>query len=119
VDRTGIVNHVPDDALAAIDDFGEGILHGDPRPADARLRSDLRVRVAVTDESLRAGEATVAFLLDHSRSAPTVRDHGSFVATVVDGIDGRLVEWGVDPPPAYEYDGDEDGWRRYAGTARF
>jgi hypothetical protein len=47
------VNHVPDDALAALDAFGEGHLRGDPSPVREALRSDLRLRIGRIGEGAR------------------------------------------------------------------
>jgi len=113
------MNHVPDEALAAIDDLGRGLLVGDPRPVEASLRSDLRLSIPVDADALRAGETPVAFHLRHTRGHDHLRAHGSFVATVVDGVETRLREWGVEPPERYEHDRDVDGdWRVYDGEAR-
>ncbi len=114
------MNHVPDEVLSAIDDLGEGLLVGDPRPVEASLRSDLRLSVPVDDDALRAGETPVEFHLQHTRVHDHLRAHGSFVATVVDGVERRLRAWGVEPPERYGYDRDlADGgdWRVYAGQA--
>lgn len=114
------MNHVPDAVLSDIDDLGEGLLVGDPRPVAASLRSDLRLSIPVDDEALQAGTAAVEFHLRHTRVHDHLRAHGSFVATVVDGVEARLREWGVEPPERYEYDRDlveEDTWRVYAGEA--
>ena len=112
------MNHVPDAALAAIDDLGEALLVGEARPVEARLRSDLRLSVPVDDAALAAGTTTVAFRIEHGRREERLREHGPFVGTVVDGVESRLREWGVQPPPAYAYSDTADGWHRYAGEAR-
>jgi hypothetical protein len=108
------VNHVPDDALAALDAFGEGHLRGDPPPVRERLRSDLRLRIERVDE----GTARCRFETRHARAPPNLRDRGPFLATYVDGVDDRLRAWGIEPPDAYEYVETVDGWHRYAGTLR-
>lgn len=116
------MNHVPDDALVALETLGEGLLVGEARPVDARLRSDFRLRIPITDEDLAAGHTTVEFHLEHTRRHDHLREHGEFVGTIVDGVETRLREWGVDPPGRYAHDRDEerDGvWRVYAGEARF
>ncbi len=115
------MNHVPDGVLSAIDDLGEGLLVGDARPVAASLRSDLRLRIPVDDAAVQAGHAPVEFHLQHAQGHDELRAHGSFVATVVDGVESRLREWGVEPPERYEHDHDrtEEGtWRVYAGEAR-
>jgi hypothetical protein len=111
------VNHVPDRALAAIDGFGEGLLVGDPRPVDVRLRSDLRLVIDADEAALAAGTATVGFRIEHGRREPALGAYGSFVGTVVGGVERRLREWGVQPPARYDYRDTADGWHRYAGTA--
>lgn len=45
----------------------------------------------------------------------TLRDRGSFVTTIVDGLDGRRREWGFEPPAAYEYVATVDWSHRYEG----
>jgi len=111
------VNHVPDDVLDALDDFGEGLLTGDPPPVRGRLRSDLRVRVRV--RATGDGRTAVCrYGTEHTRAPPTLRARGSHVTTVVDGIDDRLRAWGIDPPEAYEYVETVDGSHRYEGTLR-
>lgn len=112
------VNHVPDDALTAIDRFGEGLLVGEPEPVRARLRSDLRLVLPCTAASMDTGETTAQFRIDHTRTESTLRGYGSFVETIVDGIDERLRSWGVEPPDAYEYSGTDDGRYVYAGRLR-
>lgn len=92
-----------------MDAFGEGLLTGDPPAVDERLRTDLRVRVD-------PGDYTCQYRLDHTRREPALRAYGSFVTTIVDGLDERLRSWGVDPPPAYEYVDTVDGWHRYEGV---
>ena len=108
------MNHVPDDALAAVDAFGEGLLVGETRPVEVRLRSDLRLAI---DPDTRDGTATVAFRIEHGRREERLRGYGSFVGTVVDGVERRLGEWGVRPPEEYAYRDTDDGWHRYAGEA--
>ena len=106
------MNHVPDEALAAIDAFGEGHLRGEPAPVRERLRSDLRIRILLEDD----GTARCRFETEHTRTPPTLRDRGSFLTTYVDGVDDRLRAWGIDPPDAYEYRGTVEGTHRYEGT---
>ncbi|OYR41132.1 hypothetical protein DJ82_06180 [Halorubrum sp. Ib24] len=109
------MNHVPDEALAALDAFGEGHLRGDPAPVSERLRSDLRLRITTLDDGRTA---RCRFETEHTRTPPTLRDRGSFLATYADGVDDRLRAWGIEPPDAYEYVGTVDGWHRYAGRLR-
>ncbi len=109
------MNHVPDEALAAIDAFGEGHLRGDAPPVREPLRSDLRLRIVPLDDGRTA---RCRFETRHTRATETLRDRGSFLATYVDGVDDRLRAWGVEPPDAYEYVETVDGWHRYAGTLR-
>jgi hypothetical protein len=104
------VNHVPDAALEAVDAFGEAWLHGDPPPTRAKLREDLRVELWVD-----GGDPRVRFETEHTRAPATLRERGSYVATIVDGLDDRLREWGFGPPAAYEYAGTVDGSHRYEG----
>jgi len=111
------VNHVPDAVLAAIDGFGRSVLNDEPTVVDERLRSDLRVRIDCDRAALTEGHARVAFRLAHGSPAASLRGHGSFVGTIVDGVDSRLRAWGVDPPASYAH-GDTDGeWQVYAGRA--
>lgn len=112
------MNHVPDAALAAIDDLGEGLLVGEARPVETRLRSDLRLSVPVDDSALAAGTVAVAFRIEHGRREDRLGGYGPFVDTVVDGVERRLREWGVQPPAEYPYRDTADGWHRYAGEAR-
>lgn len=113
-----MTNHVPDAALAAIDDLGRALLEDEPTTVDERLRSDLRVRVECDRAALNERRATVTFRLDHGSPADTLRGHGSFVGTIVDGVDSRLRAWGIDPPTAYTHRASDDGWQVYAGDAR-
>jgi hypothetical protein len=111
------VNHVPDPVLAAIDGLGRAILVDDPTTLDQRLRGDFRIRIDCDRTALDAGTASVTFRLEHGTPAPTLRGHGSFVATVVDGVDSRLREWGIEPPDAYTHRSTDDRWQIYAGRA--
>lgn len=104
------MNHVPDVALAEIDAFAEGWLRDDPPRAHAKLRDDLRF-VLWADE----GGIRLRFETAHTRRTATLRDRGSFVTTIVEGIESRLREWGFEPPTAYEYVGPADGRHRYEG----
>lgn len=109
------VNHVPDDAITAIDAFGEGILRGDAPTVRERLRSDLRLRVELAGDDRTA---RCRFETEHGRAPPTLRERGSFLTTYVDGVDERLGEWGIDPPDEYTYVETVDGTHRYEGTLR-
>lgn len=124
------MNHVPDEAVAALDAFGRGILEGEPPPVHERLRSDLRVRIvpgerarsgpdASSDRSEVPSDRAVArcrFLTDHTQTPATLRGRGSYVTTIVDAIDERLVAWGVRPPDAYRYVESRGGTHVYEGT---
>lgn len=112
-----MTNHVPDAALDAIDGLGRSLLEAEPTVVDERLRSDFRVRIDCDRAALDAGEAAVTFRLEHGSPSRTLRGHGSFVETVVDGVDARLRGWGVDPPDAYAHQETDDGWQVYAGAA--
>ncbi|MFB6255774.1 MAG: hypothetical protein ABEH58_03445, partial [Haloplanus sp.] len=83
-------------------------------PFAVRLRSDLRLRVRPRDN----GTARCRYETEHTEAPPTLRARGSFVATIVDGIDGRFREWGIDTPDAYTYTETVDGWHQYDGTLR-
>ncbi|MEZ3117760.1 hypothetical protein RYH80_17725 [Halobaculum sp. MBLA0147] len=131
------MNHVPDEAVAALDAFGRGILEGDPPPVRERLRSDLRVRI-VPGERGRASEAVSSgsrepasetdepasaaatarcrFLTEHTQTPATLRGRGSYVTTIVDAIDERLVAWGVRPPGEYRYVESRGETHVYEGT---
>lgn len=111
------MNHVPDAALDAIDDLGRSLLTDDPTVVDERLRSDLRIRIDCDRAALTAGAATVTVRLRHGSPARTLRGHGSFVETIVDGVDSRLRAWGVDPPASYAHQGADGEWQVYAGDA--
>ena len=105
------MNHVPDAALEAIDAFGEGLLVGAPPPITEQLRSDLRLVVRATGD----GAAKCRFETEHTQTPPTLRERGSFVTTIVDGVDRRFRAWGIDPPDAYRYTATADGSHRYDG----
>jgi hypothetical protein len=112
------VNHVPDDALAAIDRFGEGLLVGAANPVNARLRSDLRLVVPCTVAAIEAGRTTARFRMAHTRNEPTLREYGSFIGTIADGVDDQFLSWGIDPPDAYAFGGERDGRLVYEGELR-
>jgi len=109
------VNHVPNDVLEALDAFGEGLLTGRPPPVEKRLRSDLWVSVRPAGD----GETAVCqYETEHTQAPPTLRDRGSYVTSIVDGVDDRLRAWGIDPPETYEYVETVDGSHRYEGLLR-
>jgi hypothetical protein len=110
------VNHVPNDVLAALDEFGRGLLVDEPAVVRGRLRSDFEVRIDVDRTALDTGVATIAFRLEHTAAADELRDHGTYVRTIVDNLETRLREWGVDTPPAYAHRTTENGWQMYEGT---
>lgn len=114
----GPVNHVPDEVLAALDELGEGLLLGDPTVVSERLRSDLWLRVECDRAALEGGTTPVIFRLEHTTATDTLAGHGSFVGTIVDGVESRLRKWGVDPPERYPHHATEDGWQVYRGVAR-
>jgi hypothetical protein len=111
------VNHVPDDVLDAVDDLGRAILTDDPAALDCRLRSDFRVRIDCDRAALDAGTVAVAFRLERGDPEPTLRGHGSFVTTIVDGVDDRLRAWGIEPPATYAVREADGRWQIYAGRA--
>jgi hypothetical protein len=106
------MNHVPDEILTAIDEFGEGCLFGTLDPIGGRLRSELRIEVVPED----ASTATCRYETEHTQSPPTLRDRGSFVTTIVDGVDERLQKWGIEPPDEYTLVTSVDGSHHYEGT---
>lgn len=112
-----MVNHVPDEVLAAIDRLGEGLLTGEVVPLDGRLRSDLRVRVPLDRAALDAGTVRVTFHYDVAGTEDRLRGHGPFVETVVDGVEDRLRRWGVRPPDTYRFAGRPEKRAVYAGEA--
>lgn len=113
------MNHVPNDVLAAIDELGQGVLVDEPTALDKRLRSDFRVRINCDQAALDAGAATIMFRLERTSSVVQLRNHGSFVCTIVDNVESSLREWGLDPPAEYTHRETEDGWQVYDGTLRF
>ena len=87
------MNHVPDEVLGAVDEFGESLLLGNPEST-----------------------ATCRYRAVHTQSPPAIRDRGSFMTTIIDGIDERLEQWGIEPPAAYTYAATVDGTHHYEGT---
>ncbi|MFT4945693.1 MAG: hypothetical protein ACI9K3_001643 [Halovenus sp.] len=108
------MNHVPDDVLESLDTFGEQLLLGSPPRVEGRLREDLRLTI-VPDGN---GTARLCFETEHTQTPSALRERGSFVTTVVDGVDSRLRLWGVEPPEAYEYTETVDDTHRYEGWLR-
>ena len=111
------MNHVPDAVLDAIDDLGRSLLTDESTVVDERLRSDLRLRIDCDRTALIEGAATISFRLRHGSPARTLRGHGSFVGTIVDGVESRLRAWGVDPPASYTHRDTEGEWQVYVGRA--
>jgi hypothetical protein len=108
------MNHVPDDTLDAIDTFGNQLLVGTPDRVEERLRGDLSVTIVPGD-----GEtARIRYETAHTQAPPVLRDRGSFVTTIVDGIDSRLRAWGIEPPDTYEYTDTVGTVHRYEGRLR-
>lgn len=120
------MNHVPDDALARLDALGRAALTRDAIRVRVGLRTDLRFHADYD------GNGPVAVRFHHADDArPVVRDHGSWLATYVDGVDRRLAAWGFRTPDAYRRasDGPSDpddpeiatdnrSWQTYTGTVR-
>lgn len=75
------MNHVPDETLAAIDRFGEGLLLGSATPVQERLRSDLQLEIPRTVANIEAGWTVARFRVAHTRTEPTLCGYGSFVET--------------------------------------
>ena len=106
------MNHIPDAVLGSIDEFGKRLLLGTPGPMSGTLRTDLRIEIVPeTESTARCRYETV-----HTQSPPVIRDRGSFVTTIIDGIDDRLREWGIEPPAAYGYVTTVDAVHHYEGT---
>jgi hypothetical protein len=110
------MNHVSGPTLAALDALGEALLVGDSMTVDERLRSDFRVTVECDKTALDSRTAPIRFCLEASTPAETLREHGPFVGTVVDGVERRLCAWGLDPPARYTHAGTDDGWQVYTGV---
>ena len=106
------MNHIPDTVLTSIDEFGEQLLVGEPITVRGTLRADLRLEITPTDDTA----ASCRYETTHTRSPPTLRDRGSFVTTIIDGIDTRLESWGITPPTAYTYTTTVSETHRYEGT---
>jgi hypothetical protein len=109
------MNHVPDDVLDAIDTFGKQLLVGSPPRIERRLRGDLRLTIA-TDED--GDTAVLRYETEHTQTPPVLRERGSFVTTIVDGIDSRLRSWGIEPPDAYEHVETVGSVHHYEGQLR-
>ncbi len=108
------MNHVPDEVLGAIDEFGERLLLGTPKPMRGKLRTDLWVEIIPHTDSM----ATCRYETVHTQSPPTLRDRGSFMTTIVDGIDERLQQWGIEPASAYTYVDTVERTHHYEGTVQ-
>ena len=108
------MNHIPDAVLGAIDEFGKRLLLGTPGPMSGTLRTDLRIEIVPET----ASTATCRYATVHTQSPPTIRDRGSFVTTIIDGIDERLREWGIEPPAAYTYVETVEDTHHYEGTVQ-
>lgn len=106
------MNFIPDAVLRAVDEFGEGLLVGTPDAICGELRTDLHIEIVPATDST----AICRYKLVHTRSPPTLRDRGSFTTTIIDGIDERLGQWGIEPPTAYTYVATVDGTHQYEGT---
>jgi len=109
------MNHVPDEVLGAIDKFGESLLLGNPEPISGKLRTDLRIEIVPDTDST----ATCRYRAVHTQSPPAIRDRGSFMTTVIDGVDEQLEQWGIDPPTAYTYAATVNGTHHYEGTLQW
>lgn len=109
------MNHVPDDVLDAIDTFGRQLLVGTPDRVEGRLRTDLSVTIVPNGDS---ETALIRYETEHTQTPPALRDRGSFVGTIVDGIESQLQSWGIEPPDTYEYTETVEGRHRYEGQLR-
>lgn len=112
------MDHVPDRVLAALDDLGRGLLVGKPTTVDEQLRRDLRLKITCGPGAITDGAAPIVFRLEHTATLARLRDHGSYVCTIIDNIESQLRAWGLGLPPAYAYQSTEDGWQVYAGTLK-
>lgn len=108
------MNHVPDEVLESIDEFGNGLLFGDVNPVRGKLRTDLWITITPETDST----AVCRYETVHTQSPPTIRDRGSFMTTIIDGVDARLRKWGIEPPVAYEHVETSDDTHHYEGTLR-
>jgi|AntDeeMinimDraft_5_1070356.scaffolds.fasta_scaffold00736_8 hypothetical protein len=106
------MNHIPDEVLGAVDEFGGDLLLGGVEPISEKLKSDLWVEIIPDTEST----AVCRYKTVHTQSPPTIRDRGSFMTTIIDGVDTRLRQWGIEPPAAYTYVGTVDDTHHYEGT---
>lgn len=108
------MNHVPNEVLAALDDLGYGLLVGRPRTVDEGLRGDFRLQITCDHAAIDDGTARIEFRLQHTVALARLREHGSYVCTIVDNVESRLRAWGLEPPPAYDHRTTEEGWQVYA-----
>lgn len=109
------MNHVPDEALAALDGLGYGLLVGQPKTIQERLRRDFRLRIPCDQVAVDDGTTRIEFRLQHTAALAQLREHGSYVCTIVNSVESRLQAWGLEPPPAYGHHATEEGWQVYAG----
>lgn len=107
------MTHVPDDVLNSIDRFGQQLLEGSPTPVDGRLRGDLRLTI-IPDDNRQI--ATLRYETEHTQAPPTLWERGSFVTTIVDGVDSHLSLWGIVPPDSYEHVDTTGETHTYSGT---
>ena len=105
------MSHIPDEVLEAIDEFGDRLLVGTPGGMSGKLRTDLRIEIIPDSEST----AICRYKTVHTQSPPVLRDRGSFMTTIIDGIDDRLQGWGIEPPGAYMYTATVDDTHHYEG----
>ena len=134
------MNHVPDAAVDAIDEFGKSRLFGNPKQVNEQLRDDLSIRIRLiknmstpmdnmsvdmneesrhkqTHWSQKSNDYSVHCRYEtvHTHAPQTLRDRGSFMTTIVDAIDSRLQSWGIDSPEAYTHTHTVDGTHWYEG----
>jgi len=102
--------YTPDAVLEAIDEFGDSLLVGTPGEMSGKSRTDLRIEIIPDSEST----AICRYKTVHTQSPPVLRDRGSFMTTIIDGIDDQLQEWGIEPSGAYTAAVDET--HHYEGT---
>lgn len=99
------MNHVPDDAVARVDALGRAALAGESIRVRVGLRTDLRLHA---DYDGQADTLAVRFL--HAGDPrPTIRHHGTWLATYVDGVDSQLAAWGFRTPDDYRCTDDATG----------
>lgn len=111
------MNHVPDNTLRAIDALGRGLLCGEVRTVETQPRTGLQIEITPSAAEVAAGQLPVAFCVDGARQS-RLGEYGSFLETIVSGVETRLAAWGIDPPTRYPRRGQSEGWHRYVGIAR-